>query len=75
MMFIHNVICAEKNSNNVSVRNYFLIFESNFLNIQIIAAVMLTFIYISFIVTLYQSIFQYIITDRKTFHFLNDLND
>jgi len=33
MKFIHSVICAEKDSNDVSVRNHFLISELKILNI------------------------------------------
>jgi len=33
MKFIHSVICIEKDSNDVSVRNHFLTSESKVLNI------------------------------------------
>jgi len=52
MMFIYDVICAEKDSNDMFVKNHFFISELNFLNIQIVTAVMLTFICILFIMTL-----------------------
>jgi hypothetical protein len=55
MKFIHSVICTEKDSNDVSVRNHFLMSELKVLNIWTVIAVMLTSVCTSFAVTLSQA--------------------
>jgi hypothetical protein len=49
MKFIHSVICTEKDSNDVSVRNHFLMSELKVLNIWTVIAVMLTSVCTSFV--------------------------
>ena len=76
-MFIHNTICAEKNSNSVSIRNHFLVLqkELKFVNKCTVTAVILTSVYVSSAVTLPQSISHSVIMRWGLVHFWDDVND
>ena len=76
-MLIHNIICAEKNLNDVSVRNHFLILqkELKFVNKCTVTAVMLTSVYVSSAVTLSQSISHSVIMRQDLVHFWDDVDD
>ena len=77
MMLIYDVICAEKNSNSVSVRNHFLVLQKGlkFVNKCTVTAVMLTSVCASSAVTLPQSISHSVIIRQGLVHFWSDVND
>ena len=76
-MLIYNVICAEENLNDVSVRNHFLVLqkELKFVNKCTVTAVILTSIYVLSAVTLLQSISHSVIIRQDLVHFQSDIND
>ena len=76
-MLIYDTICAEKNSNDVSVRNHFLVLqkESKFVNKCTVTAVILTSVCISSAVTLSQSISHSVIIRQDLVHFWDDVDD
>ena len=76
-MLIHDIICAEKNSNSVSVRNHFLILqkELKFINKCTVTAVILTSVYVLSAVILSQSIFHSVIMGWDLVHFQNNVDD
>ena len=76
-MLIYDVICAEKNSNSVSVKNHFLVLQkgSKFVNKCTVITVMLTSVYVSSAVTLSQSISHSVIMRQDLVHFQSDVDD
>ena len=76
-MLIYDVICAEKNSNSVPVRNHFLILqkESKFVNKCTVVTVILTSVCTSSAVTLSQSISHSVIMRQGLVHFWDSVDD
>ena len=76
-MLIYDVIYAEKNLNDVSVRNHFLVLqkELKFVNKYTVITVMLISVCISSAVTLSQSISHSVIMRWDLVHFQNDVDD
>ena len=70
-MLIYDVIYAEKNLNDVSVRNHFLVLqkELKFINKCTVTAVILTSVYVLSAVTLPQSISHSVIIRQDLVHF------